>query len=96
MVSNLTGLRFLITELRYEWDRVGGFRFKLFFRPPNLHLALDDAPITLLPPGKDVLDVFSDFLAYMHSCVKKDMSDIFVDGRQLWDSLHTTATFVLT
>ncbi|KAG9043148.1 hypothetical protein FS837_009947 [Tulasnella sp. UAMH 9824] len=49
-----------------------------------------------LPPGRDVVDVFGDFLKYMYDCVQTHIVTTRVDGDEIWSSLNGTARFVLS
>ncbi|KAG8913582.1 hypothetical protein FRC00_002091 [Tulasnella sp. 408] len=55
-----------------------------------------DAPKVHLPPGRDVVDVFGDFLKYMYDCVKIHILGTRIDGNALWSSLGGTAHFILS
>ncbi|KAG8922380.1 hypothetical protein FRC00_007507 [Tulasnella sp. 408] len=55
-----------------------------------------DAPKVHLPPGRDVVDVFGDFLKYMYDCVRTHIMTRQVDGNELWSSLSGTAQFILS
>ncbi|KAG8954067.1 hypothetical protein FRC04_001051 [Tulasnella sp. 424] len=55
-----------------------------------------DTPTVQLPPGRDIIDVFGDFLRYMYDCVRMHIINTHVDGNRLWSSLNGTAHFVLS
>ncbi|KIO22617.1 hypothetical protein M407DRAFT_116856, partial [Tulasnella calospora MUT 4182] len=55
-----------------------------------------DAPKVHLPPGRDVVDVFGDFLKYMYDCVGDQIRKQHSGGDDLWSSLKETAQFVLS
>ncbi|KAG8929277.1 hypothetical protein FRC00_001494 [Tulasnella sp. 408] len=72
--------------IKTEW-------FKLKLRPASMKI---DAPEVHLPPGRDIVDVFGDFLKYMYDCVRTHIQSTRVDGSDLWSSLSGTAQFVLS
>lgn len=49
----------------------------------------------LLPPGKDVVTVFADFLRYLFSCAKGFILDSHPNGSSIWDSVVDHIEFVL-
>ncbi|KAG8996766.1 hypothetical protein FRB90_012640 [Tulasnella sp. 427] len=67
--------------------------FKLELRPPSQKI---DVPQVELPQGKAVVDVLSDFLGYIHDCVRTRVGKTHVDGDKIWDSLRGSAHFVLS
>ncbi|KIO27471.1 hypothetical protein M407DRAFT_232728 [Tulasnella calospora MUT 4182] len=71
--------------IKTEW-------FKLNLRPASMKI---DAPKVHLPPGRDVVDVFGDFLKYMYDCVGDQIRKQHSGGDDLWSSLKGTAQFVL-
>ena len=72
-------------------------RFKLHLRPK--HLDSDEMkrhPLTPLPPGKSVVDVFADFFKYLFDCARKYIIDTHASGESLWNSVRNTIQFVLS
>lgn len=49
-----------------------------------------------LPDGKSAVDVFSDFLRYLHKCARSYIEETHSNGLSLWKSLETRTEFVLT
>lgn len=49
-----------------------------------------------LPLNKTIIDVFADFLGYLHGCTKRYISESQASGDLLWDSVQTRIKFVLT
>ncbi|KAH9940114.1 uncharacterized protein BXZ73DRAFT_43285 [Epithele typhae] len=71
--------------------------FKLHLRPEHLdagEIKRDDLPP--LPPGKSVVDVFADFLAYLFQCTKRYICETHSNGDSLWASLEDRIEFVLS
>ncbi|KAF5317127.1 hypothetical protein D9611_003509 [Ephemerocybe angulata] len=71
--------------------------FKLHLRPLN---DSSGSPITTqlppLPPGKTVVQVYSDFMAYLLQCVKSYMEQTHPNGVDLWATLSPQAEVVLS
>lgn len=49
-----------------------------------------------LPSGKTVVDVFADFLAYLHKCAAEYIQDSHANGAILWESVQGQIEFVLS
>jgi len=48
-----------------------------------------------LPPGKSAVDVFADFLRYLHKCTWAYIPETHAIGNELWRTLESSAEFVL-
>lgn len=71
----------------------------------KLHLRSKIAPgagahvtsvIPPLPPGKSIVDVFADFLAYLYECAGAYIQDTHANGAILWHSAEGQIDFVLS
>lgn len=71
-------------------------RFKLHLRPNTTSAAFVSEKIPPLPKGKAVVDVFADFLGYLHQCARMYIEETHANGADLWRSLETRTEFVLT
>ena len=49
-----------------------------------------------LPPGKSVVDVFSDFLRYLFKCTREYITQSHPDGNALWRSIESNIDVVLS
>lgn len=56
----------------------------------------DQDALPRLPPGKNVIDVFSDFLKYMYTCARKYIQESHASGTNLWESVQSRIDFVLS
>ncbi|KAL1687807.1 hypothetical protein GGG16DRAFT_61325 [Schizophyllum commune] len=74
---------------RSEW-------FKLHLRPRASDPRQELSTLPPLPPNKTVVDVFSDFLAYMFKCARDYIQETHPGGAQLWSSVAENIDFVLT
>ena len=71
-------------------------RFKFHLRPnaqPRGYVANRIPP---LPRGKSAIDVFADFLRYLHQCARIFIEETHADGVVLWQDLEDCTEFVLT
>ena len=76
-----------------DWN----FRFKLHLRPNARSSA--SGYVTKLPPlprGKSAIDVFADFLRYLHQCAQTFIEETHANGVELWNTLEYHTEFVLT
>lgn len=72
-------------------------RFKLHLRPEHLDSnEINRRELPALPPGKTVIQVFADFLAYLFSCAQRYIVDTHASGQSLWNSLKDQIDFVLS
>lgn len=67
-------------------------RFKLHLR----HDGLKDSDLRPLPPGKTVVDVIADFLAYLLRCAKSYIVETHPNGESLWTSVGDRIDIVLS
>ncbi|KAF9025803.1 hypothetical protein BDZ89DRAFT_1068051 [Hymenopellis radicata] len=74
-----------------DWFKCEGF--KLHLRPET---ASDGTPLSPLPPGKAVLDLFTDFYAYVFDCAKTFILESQASAATFWDSVKDEIDFVLT
>ena len=50
-----------------------------------------------LPRGKSAIDVFADFLRYLHQCARTFIEETYANGAELWHTLEEhSIEFVLT
>ncbi|KAF6752176.1 hypothetical protein DFP72DRAFT_905128 [Ephemerocybe angulata] len=72
--------------------------FKLHLRPKpavsSRANAQVEVPLPPLPPNKTVVNVFTDYMEYLHSCAKKYISE--THGNPFWTSLEDDIMYVLT
>ena len=71
-------------------------RFKLHLRPNLSSTAFVSEKIPALPVGKSAVDVFADFLHYLHKCARKYIEETHINGINLWYSLEAHTEFVLS
>ena len=50
----------------------------------------------LLPPGLPIVDIFADFLRYLHHCARNFIEETHANGVDLWSSLEDRIGFVLS
>ncbi|KAG6888221.1 hypothetical protein C0995_009757 [Termitomyces sp. Mi166 len=67
--------------------------FKLHLGPSSESNVTQQIPP--LPKNKTVLDVFSDFLAYLYKCARGYIEESHVNGARLWASFENHIEFVL-
>ncbi|KAF6748629.1 hypothetical protein DFP72DRAFT_1014981 [Ephemerocybe angulata] len=67
--------------------------FKLHLRPKSAFVAGEE-PVPPLPCGKTVVEVFTDFVFYMHNCAEKFITE--THGAVVWASLSKDISYVLT
>ena len=67
-------------------------RFKLHLR----HDGLQESDLKPLPPGKTVVDVIADFLAYLFKCAKTYIVETHPNGESLWKSIGDRVDVVLS
>ncbi|KAJ2917710.1 hypothetical protein MD484_g2727, partial [Candolleomyces efflorescens] len=76
----------------YNWSKA--YWFKLHLRPSSKTSKADRDEIPPLPPNKTVVQVFTDYMKYLHQCAKIYISD--THGNMLWRSLENEIVYVLT
>ncbi|KAK0434118.1 hypothetical protein EV421DRAFT_2039821 [Armillaria borealis] len=72
--------------------------FKLHLRPivkSEPDTAIHDS-VPSLPPGKDIVSVFSDFFRYLFECGKKFILESHQTGTTFWESIENQIEFVLS
>lgn len=74
----------------------GIVRFKLHLRPQRKSVAHVAENIPALPPGKSAVQVFADFLRYLHQCACIYIEESHAGGAELWRGLQANTEFVLT
>ena len=57
---------------------------------------LSNADLLPLPSNKTVIQVFGDFLAYLHDCAKKYIVETHPNGSSLWSSFGDRIEYVLS
>ncbi|KAI0668093.1 hypothetical protein C8Q78DRAFT_1081495 [Trametes maxima] len=71
--------------------------FKLHLRPENLGSDnVRRADLPPLPEGKNVLDVFADFMRYLFTCTQRYICETHASGESLWQSVKDRIEFVLS
>ncbi|KAF5373782.1 hypothetical protein D9758_000895 [Tetrapyrgos nigripes] len=74
--------------------------FKLHVKHPDNSVTRGDSnmnqAIAPLPPGKTVVDVYSDFLFYLMSCTSKFIKEAMPGGEVVWARIQNSIEFVLT
>uniref|UniRef100_A0A0W0G793 Uncharacterized protein n=1 Tax=Moniliophthora roreri TaxID=221103 RepID=A0A0W0G793_MONRR len=74
--------------MKIEW-------FKLHLRPKHLETShVQDHDLPPLPPNKTAIDVFADFLQYLHTCTVDYIKNS--RGPQFWSSIESSIDYVLT
>jgi hypothetical protein len=71
-------------------------RFKLHLRPNAQSSGYVTNKIPPLPRGKSAIDVFADFLRYLHQCARTYIEETHANGVDLWNNLKDRTEFVLT
>lgn len=71
-----------------------GPRFKLHLRDANndsQSSSFDfNSDIPALPPNRTVIDIFADFLRYLHSCTREYIKESHPNGEEIWDNANIT------
>jgi hypothetical protein len=75
---------------------LGLIRFKLHMRPRGQRSNMLSPTIPPLPPNKAVVEVFSDFLRYLHKCARLYIQETHANGTSLWNSISSKISYVLT
>ncbi|KAG2015040.1 hypothetical protein CC2G_008346 [Coprinopsis cinerea AmutBmut pab1-1] len=72
--------------------------FKLHLRPTHDHSAniSNLSQLPPLPPGKTIIQVYSDFLRYLLECASRYIRETHPNGPDLWATLAPEAEFVLS
>lgn len=70
--------------------------FKLHMRPRGQRSNMLSPTIPPLPPNKAVVEVFSDFLRYLHKCARLYIQETHANGTSLWNSISGKISYVLT
>ncbi|RDB20569.1 hypothetical protein Hypma_012275 [Hypsizygus marmoreus] len=70
--------------------------FKLHLRPRSSSTSAITHKLPPLPKNKTVIDVFADFMAYLHKCARTYIQDTHANGADLWSSVENCIEFVLT
>ncbi|KAJ2922257.1 hypothetical protein H1R20_g14836, partial [Candolleomyces eurysporus] len=75
-----------------NWSKA--YWFKLHLRPKTNATMADRDEIPPLPPNKTVVQVFTDYMRYLHQCTKDYISE--THGALFWKSLENEILYVLT
>ncbi|RXW25666.1 hypothetical protein EST38_g132 [Candolleomyces aberdarensis] len=75
-----------------SWSKA--YWFKLHLRPKTKGAMADRDEIPPLPPNKTVIQVFTDYMRYLHQCAKDYISQ--THGALFWRSLEDEILYVLT
>ncbi|KAJ2922259.1 hypothetical protein H1R20_g14834, partial [Candolleomyces eurysporus] len=75
-----------------KWRKA--YWFKLHLSPKSKATIADRDEIPPLPPNKTVIQVFTDYMRYLHQCAKGYISE--THGAMLWESLEDEILYVLT
>ncbi|PBK65408.1 hypothetical protein ARMSODRAFT_940355 [Armillaria solidipes] len=87
-----------IVEQAEEDGWVKYSEFKLHLRPTvksEPDTVIQDS-VPPLPPGKDIVSVFSDFFRYLFDCGKKFILESHQTGTTFWESIENQIEFVLS
>ncbi|KAK0493239.1 hypothetical protein EDD18DRAFT_1181192 [Armillaria luteobubalina] len=71
-------------------------RFKLHLRPKWAHTKEINEAILPLPPGKDIIEVFGDFYAYLVDCTLTFIQESHQNGTDLLSSVQDRIEFILS
>ena len=71
-------------------------RFKLHLRFNAQPSGCVSNKIPPLPRGKSAIDIFADFLRYLHRCARTYIEETHANGVDLWQTLEDRTEFVLT
>ncbi|TRM63778.1 hypothetical protein BD626DRAFT_260775 [Schizophyllum amplum] len=82
------------TAIQEEWAKAEWF--KLHLRPRGSDSDHELSTLPPLPPNKSVVDVFSDYLAYLFNCTRTYIQETHPAGVQFWNSVKHNIDFVLT
>ncbi|KAF9552654.1 hypothetical protein CPC08DRAFT_265608 [Agrocybe pediades] len=77
-----------------EWVKAEWF--KLHLRPKSKSAGHVRETIPPLPEGKTAIQIFADFLRYLHQCAKAYIEETHANGPALWKGLEAQTYFVLT
>ncbi|KAK0471591.1 hypothetical protein IW261DRAFT_1511451 [Armillaria novae-zelandiae] len=77
-----------------EWVKYS--RFKLHMRPKWAHTKEINEAIAPLPPGKDIVEVFGDFYAYLVDCTLTFIQESHQNGADLLSSVQDRIEFILS
>ncbi|KAI0668096.1 hypothetical protein C8Q78DRAFT_1081498 [Trametes maxima] len=69
--------------------------FKLHLRPNVQVFREYDPDANRLPEGKNILDIFSDFIDYLFRCTRDFICTAHPNGTTLWESIEDDIEFVL-
>ena len=72
------------------------YRWKLHLCPSSLLSPEVKAAIPPLPPNKDALSIFADFLQYIFTCTRQYIIDTFPEGLALWNSVAGHIEFIFS
>ncbi|RXW25662.1 hypothetical protein EST38_g138 [Candolleomyces aberdarensis] len=75
-----------------NWNKA--YWFKLHLCPKSKATMTDRNEIPPLPPNKTVIQVFTDYMRYLHRCAKCYISE--THGAMLWESLEDEILYALT
>ncbi|KDR69801.1 hypothetical protein GALMADRAFT_145198 [Galerina marginata CBS 339.88] len=76
-----------------EWTKA---EWQLHLRPKTQSAAHITEKIPPLPEGKAAIDIFADFLRYLHQCARTYIEETHAGGVELWKNLESRTDFVLT
>jgi len=77
-----------------EWNKVEWFKLRL--RPPSVLSALKELMLPSFPSGKNVVQVFSDFLGYLMDCTEKYIKETYATvTEEVWATLRRDMVIVL-
>ncbi|KAI0656117.1 hypothetical protein C8Q70DRAFT_1056983 [Cubamyces menziesii] len=85
-------------DLQADDEELIFVEWRLHLRPQRLD-AQDKAVSRRLPPlpsGKNVVNIFSDFLSYLFACTRTYIHETHGNGEHLWHSLEDRIEFVLS
>lgn len=73
-------------------------RFKLHLAPPSVRSREVDETMQscALPRNKTVIDVFADFMAYLHDCAQSFITQAHPTGESFWLTINRGIEYILT
>jgi len=93
------GAETLLPEIEFEAEEEGWTKvewFKLRLRPRSVLSRLKDAVFSPLPAGKKIVQIFSDFFAYLMGCTETFIKDMYATMTvELWTTLRRDMIVVL-
>ncbi|KDQ57107.1 hypothetical protein JAAARDRAFT_688375 [Jaapia argillacea MUCL 33604] len=77
-----------------EWSKAELFKLRL--RPKTMKLQMNGMRLSPLPPQKNPVQVFGDFLGYLYRCTRRFIEDTHANGQSLWRAVKHDIQIVLS